>query len=147
MKFVRLLQRLAPRKSFPNQTEQQKTGRSGERTAEQFLRREKGFRILVRNWRWEKDEIDLVCLDRGVLVFVEVKTRTAAALVPGYYAVDRRKKEALRRVCSRYLKQVREKPRTFRFDIIEVSVQPGGEKKVLHFENIPLFPKDYHWRA
>ena len=35
--------------------------------------------------------------DRDVLVFVEVKARRAGALVPGYYAVDRRKRKVLRR--------------------------------------------------
>jgi len=144
VKLVRLLQRISSRKSLRNQTEQQQTGRLGERAAEQFLRQKKGFRILVRNWRSGKDEIDLVCLDRGILVFVEVKARSVDALVPGYYAVDKRKKEALRRVCGHYLKQLRDKPRTFRFDVVEVAITVG-KNQVLHFGNVPLFPKGYHW--
>lgn len=110
-----------------------------------FLRREKGFRVIARNWRSGKDEIDLVCWDGAVLVFVEVKTRAADTLVPGYFAVDKRKKEALRRVFDQYLKQLWRKPASFRFDIVEVSVSGSAEPEILHFENIPLFSKGYHW--
>jgi len=119
------------------------TGRKGERAAESFLRREKGFRVVTRNWRAGQDEIDLVCLDGEVLVFAEVKTRAAGALVPGYYAVNARKKRALKRACYTYLKQLRVKPTTFRFDVVEVNIQEDGSCEVLHFENVPLFPKGY----
>lgn len=131
---------------FPRrETENQATGRKGEAWAATFLHREKGFRVIARNWRWEKDEIDLVCWDGEIMVFVEVKARSEGALVPGYYSVDKRKKEALRRVFGQYLKQLRRRPATFRFDIVEVSVSAGGEPDILHFENIPLFPKGFHW--
>jgi putative endonuclease len=106
-------------------------------------RRRTSCRILARNWRAGRDEIDLVCRDGNVLVFVEVKARVATALVPGYFAVDKRKKQALRRACHAYLKRLRPKPVTFRFDIVEVSTTEGRKPEILHFENIPLFPKGY----
>lgn len=127
----------------PAETAGQATGRKGEQSAEDFLRRQKGFRVVARNWRSSRDEIDLICWDGAILVFVEVKTRSAGALVPGYFAVDQRKKKALKRACYDYLKQLRRKPQTFRLDVVEVSVSPGGKPEVLHFENIPLFPKGY----
>src|SRR5207244_3903931 len=74
------------------------SGAEGEQAAADWLVRHRGFTVVVRNWRDPKDrrqEIDLVCRDRQVLVFVEVKARAPGALVPGYYAVDRRKKRAL----------------------------------------------------
>lgn len=146
MRFDGFLQRLNLRSAPLPETEARATGSKGEAWAEEFLLREKRFRILARNWRWEQDEIDLVCWDREVLVFVEVKTRAAGALVSGYYSIDRRKKKALRRVFGQYLKQLRRRPpSTFRFDVVEVSVAAGGKPDILHFENIPLFPKGYHW--
>jgi putative endonuclease len=145
VKIAQLLQRFSLGRAPGKETATQATGRKGEERAEDFLRREKGFRTIARNWRHEKDEIDLVCWDRDVLVFVEVKTRAAGAMVPGYYAVDKRKKEALRRVFGQYLKKLRRKPATFRFDVVEVAVAADGACEVLHFENIPLFPKGYHW--
>ncbi len=115
-----------------------------------FLSRERGFTIVTRNWRNprdRRDEIDLVCRDGDVLVFVEVKARSAGALVPGYYAVNARKKRVLLRVCTAYLRQLRPAPATFRLDVVEVALPTtadGGVPEILHFENIPLFPKHFH---
>lgn len=123
-------------------------GAAGERAAAEFLRREHGFVIVARNWRSprdRRDEIDLICRDGEVLVFVEVKARAAGALVPGYYTVNARKKRVLRRACSAYLRALAgEAPRTFRLDIIEVAVPSGGgTPEVRHFENVPLFSKSF----
>ena len=55
-----------------------RAGETGEQLAAAFLRRERGYRIVARNWRSPRDrraEVDLVCRDGDVLVFVEVKTR------------------------------------------------------------------------
>ena len=124
------------------------TGALGERSAAAWLRRERRFCVVVANWRNPRDrreEIDLVGRDGDVLVFVEVKTRAPDALVPGYYAVDARKRRVLQRAIRSYLKQLREKPRTFRFDIVEVVLPPGAmaPREILHFENVPLFPKGF----
>lgn len=123
-------------------------GARGEQRAADWLRRQRGFEIVARNWRSphdRRDELDLVCRDGEVLVFVEVKARAAGALVPGYYAVDKRKKQVLRRAIDAYLAQLRPAPRTFRFDVVEISENANGpDAEVLHFENVPLFSKTYH---
>lgn len=118
-------------------------GLRGERAAADHLRRENGYTILRRNWRHGRDEIDLVARDGEVLVFVEVKTRAAHARVGGYEAVDRRKKRALLRASRAYIAELRDKPRTFRFDIVEVEHRDGVLGAVRHFANVPLFPKGF----
>lgn len=126
-------------------------GARGERLAAEWLRRERGFTVVARNWRSprdRRDEIDLVCRDAGALVFVEVKTRSPDALVPGVHAVDARKKRVLRRAAAAYLAGLGEKPRTFRLDVVEVVLAPSGAKaaaaaEILHFENVALFPKHF----
>ena len=128
-------------------------GAYGERLAAEWLQHERRFAIVTRNWRSprdRRDEIDLVCRDGEVLVFVEVKARAAGALVTGFHAVDRRKRRVLRRVIAAYLAKLAEKPRTFRFDVVEISLaggpgQPGPPPEIRHFENVPLFSK--HFRA
>jgi putative endonuclease len=123
------------------------SGAEGERLAAEFLRGRQGYEIVARNWRNPRDqreEIDLVCRDGEVLVFVEVKSRPDTALVPGYYAIDRRKKKVLRRAIHAYLTQLRARPRTFRFDVAEVVTSTKMPAQVLHFQNVPLFPKGYH---
>jgi len=66
-------------------------------------------------------------------------TRSPRALVSGYHAVDWRKRRVLRRAIRAYLSLLRTKPRTFRFDVVEV--ETGGP--VRHFENVELFSKYY----
>lgn len=122
-------------------------GAAGERDAAAFLRERRQFTILRRNWRHGRDEIDLVCRDGEALVFVEVKTRAAHSLVAGYHAVDRRKKKALLRACRAYIAQLAEKPRTIRFDIVEVEHVDGVRTALRHFENVPLFPKGFRPRG
>lgn len=125
------------------------SGDRGERLAADWLRRERGFIVVARNWRNprdRRDEIDLVCRDGPVLVFVEVKARAANALVPGYYAVDERKKRVLRRASTAYLARLQEKPRTFRLDVVEVALPAPGDvtpPEVRHFENVALFPQAF----
>jgi putative endonuclease len=122
-------------------------GAEGERLAAEFFRGRQGYEIVTRNWRNPRDqreEIDLVCRDGEVLVFVEVKSRPDTALVPGYHAIDRRKKQVLRRAIHAYLTQLRARPRTFRFDVVEVVTSTKLPPQVLHFQNVPLFPKGYH---
>ncbi len=120
-------------------------GARAERLAAAWLRRERGFAIVARNWRSprdRRDELDLVCRDGEVLVFVEVKARGAGALVPGYFAVDARKKRALRRAARSYLMRLPQRPATHRFDVVEVELPADarcGSPLVRHFENVALF--------
>jgi len=130
------------------------TGGRGERLARTHLER-LGYRILAANWRApsdRRDEIDLVVLDGEVLVFVEVKTRMADALVSGRYAVDARKKRALRRAAYAYLRGLERPPRSVRFDVVEVALphsdanEKTAEPLVRHFKAVPLFPKTLRLR-
>ncbi len=120
------------------------TGQWGESQAAAFLKKEKGMRVLVRNWRHARDELDLVCQEGEVLVFVEVKTRRGGSPGSGYHAVDRRKKRALQRVCKTYMAQLKTPPRHFRFDIVEVISGTSTEVAIHHFENVKLFSKHFH---
>ena len=142
----RILARLTPAPEPTSASTQR--GSAGERLAAEWLKREKGFRGIVQNWRSPRDrrlELDLVADDGGVVVFIEVKTRPADARVPGYFsAVRARKKKAVLQAARDYIHQLRVKPRTIRFDIVEVITGPApGQTEILHFENVPLFPKEF----
>ncbi len=122
-------------------------GARGEQAAAEYLKARQGYAIVTRNWRSprdRRDEIDLVCRDGDVLVFVEVKARSEGAMVSGYQAIDERKKRALRRAVHAYLGGLEAPPRTFRFDVAEVTLSGRLPSQVLHFENVPLFPQGYY---
>lgn len=136
--------RLRGRKPLPAATA---AGRKSEAAAAEFLHKRHGFTIVTRNWRSPRDardEIDLVCKDGDVLVFVEVKGRSVDAQVPGYDTIDERKRRALRRAVHAYLTALTHPPRNFRFDVVEVGLHERLPPQVMHFENVPLFPKGYH---
>ncbi len=128
-------------------TARAEAGARGEQAAADYLQSRHGFAIVTRNWRSprdRRDEIDLVCRDGDVLVFVEVKARAEGALVSGFHAVDDRKKRVLRRAVHAYLGALANPPRTFRFDVAEVTLSGRLPAQVMHFENVPLFPHGYH---
>jgi putative endonuclease len=118
-------------------------GRYGEDLAEEHCRRKLGYRVLERNWRNKNDELDLVCMDGEVLVFVEVRARAKGALVSGYASVDKHKKKVLQRACKSYLRSLQNRPKHFRFDIVDVALAEGSRGEVRHYANVPLFHKHY----
>lgn len=130
-------------KRLPADSTRAERGRYGEDLADRFCRKELGYRILTRNWRSKKDELDLICMDREVLVFIEVRARSKDALVSGYASVNTHKKKVLQRACKSYLKQLQNPPKHFRFDIIDVSLSEGELGEVRHYPNVPLFHKHY----
>ena len=114
------------------------TGRIGEEHACEMLT-SAGFGVLERNCRTRAGEIDVVALDRGTLVFVEVKTmRTGSRSGPErpVLAVGPRKQLQIRRLARAWLAE-RAPPRysAIRFDVIGVTLDPGGTP--LAIEHIP----------
>jgi putative endonuclease len=57
-------------------------------------------------------------------------------LVPGFYAVDKRKKRALKRAARAYLRTFKNRPNTFRLDVVEVNHQLDEAWEILHFSNV-----------
>jgi len=115
-------------------------GRFGEKAAAEYLKK-KGYRILEKNFRAGKNEIDIIAANRKEIVFVEVKTRTLSALGDLPYgtpleAVDTPKQKRTLAAASAYLYKS-ETERIPRFDIIEVYLtHRSGLFKTLSVEKI-----------
>lgn len=99
-------------------------GRIGEEAAAQALAA-RGYRVLVRNVRLGRGEIDLVCEHDGDVVFVEVKARRGTAFGTPAEAVTVRKQRALLALAMRYLGRTGRAHRTCRFDVVEVWLAAG----------------------
>ncbi len=99
-----------------------KVGIRGERLAVRLLR-EDGAEIICTNYRAKRGEIDIVAFHEGVLLFVEVKTRTAEKMqyisTPSD-AVGFHKQKKLRLAAKEYLQKIKYKKVIYRFDVIEV---------------------------
>jgi putative endonuclease len=51
-------------------------GTKGEEIAVDFLQKN-NYKILEKNWRFKKAEVDIIALKKGILAVVEVKTRSS----------------------------------------------------------------------
>jgi putative endonuclease len=111
-------------------------GPAGEAFAAQFLKR-KGFRLLERNYRSRWGEIDLICQKGGILVFVEVKTRTSLASGHPLEAITPWKRDRLLRTGQCYLLAHRAQERPYRFDLVAIVWDSTGTPpQVSHLENV-----------
>ena len=97
------------------------TGAEAEARACEFLERS-GLRLLRRNYRCPRGEIDLVMDDRGTRVFVEVRFRRSVRFGSPAESVDAHKRARLVAAARHYLLAEHEEP-ACRFDV--VSVMPG----------------------
>ncbi|GAB4328172.1 MAG: YraN family protein [Bacteroidales bacterium] len=107
------------------------TGKMGEALAAKHLQ-SKGYKILEQNWRYEKDEIDIIATDKNILVIVEVKTRSTNYFGEPEESVSRKKQQNLIRATNAYVEQVNWNGEV-RYDIISVVTQP--ELKIHHIRD------------
>jgi putative endonuclease len=131
------LDRIARWRKAPELPLHLETGLAGEDAAFFELRR-KGYTVVARRWSAGNvsGDLDLVAWQGPMLVFIEVKTRTAHDRTPAEAAVDRHKQYVLERLARAYLRQVpqAEAP-PVRFDVMSVYLVPGEKREFVHFEN------------
>ncbi|MBO5187354.1 MAG: YraN family protein [Prevotella sp.] len=108
-------------------------GQWGERIAAEFLE-EKGYGIMRRNWRFGHRDIDIIAVDGGTLVIVEVKTRAGNTPVNPETAVDGRKMRSLAMAANAFVKK-HGIDAPIRFDIIAITGKSGEEYQINHIED------------
>ena len=94
-------------------------GRAGEKRAIDFIKK-KGFKILETNYKTVFGEIDIIAEEKGVLVFIEVKTRSNDNYGNPCEAVDKRKQEKYYKTATYYLQKAKKTDAECRFDVIEI---------------------------
>lgn len=114
-------------------------GKTGEDKAVEFLL-EKGWLVLERNWRFRKNEIDIIARDGRTLVFVEVKSRRNNQYGEPEEAITAAKIRRLVLAADHYLRR-KQLSCEARFDVITV-VGEQTPYKITHFKQAfmpPLF--------
>jgi putative endonuclease len=106
--------------------EHNELGQKGEELARSFLQ-EHGLRILETNYRYGRDEVDIIAEEGEYLVIVEVKTRSSAFHGEPELFVDRKKQYFLIRAANKYINWKNINKET-RFDIVSVLITPNGHK-------------------
>ncbi len=105
-------------------------GERGENIAARYLR-DKGFTIIVRNYRCPIGEIDIVAKQEQTLVFVEVKTREEDEPRPEDQ-VNSAKQHQLTRVARHYLGRYGHPQPPARFDVVAIVWPPGRQPIIRH---------------
>lgn len=108
-------------------------GKLAEELAEAFLK-EKGWEILVKNFRHEKAEIDIIAKEKNEIVVVEVKARSTDAFMLPQDAVNKKKMRLVVKAANYYIEENNIDLET-RFDIISVLPDESGKLEITHIKN------------
>jgi len=117
-------------------------GAAGESAAARHLMRG-GYRIVEANVRCRFGEIDLVAIDAGVIVFVEVKGNRGGRYGAPEEMVTPAKQRRLTRLAGWYLQRRGWLGRPARFDVVAVDWDADGAARVRHFRD--AFPATGAW--
>jgi putative endonuclease len=107
-------------------------GQKGEELAVEYLKNA-GFRILFRNWKWGKHEIDIIAEKNDFVVFAEVKTRTEEYRMHPVSAVTKDKQKSIILAADGYIRKFNI-DRDSRFDVITV-IKKGELFEIDHIED------------
>lgn len=111
------------------------TGKQGERAALLYLLLH-GYRIVKRNYLCPLGEIDIVAVKRRVIVFVEVRTRQAGALVDPVTSITDRKLANIVDAARYFITAQKKTCSRCRFDIISVRSSGSIRDRIRHYKDV-----------
>lgn len=104
-------------------------GDKAEERAAKYLK-DKGYKILKRNYLCPLGEVDIIAKKNGAIVFVEVKQRSSAGFGGAAAAVTKAKQKKVAKAAASFLKQSKAEYSSLMFDIIAIT-----EDKLEHIQN------------
>ena len=110
-------------------------GREGEQAAVEYLQG-CGFRILDRNWRCNGGELDIVAVDRRVLVACEVKSRSGTRYGSPLDAVGKAKQRRLRKLAVAWVNAHGVRFDAIRIDVVGLVYESTGGFTIEHIRGV-----------
>ena len=108
-------------------------GKEGENFAAAFLEKN-GYKILDRNWMFQKAEIDIIAEKEGILAVVEVKTRSSTDFGLPQDFVKPKKIQLLVKAVNEYVIK-NDIDLQIRFDIIAIHKDSAQNFAIEHIED------------
>ncbi|MPS63794.1 MAG: YraN family protein [Chryseobacterium sp.] len=108
-------------------------GKKAEDLAVEYLQKN-GYKILVRNFRFQKAEIDIIAEKDNLIIVTEVKARSTDTFILPQEAVTKAKIKLIVSAANHYLEEFN-KNQEVRFDIISVLPDGKGNLNIEHIEN------------
>lgn len=95
---------------------------------------EKGFQIIERNFANKFGEIDIIAIDHGVLVFIEVKAKTSDEFGLPEEMINKGKLQRIRNMAIIYMEG---KKYRCRIDVVAIVLSHANEViRLTHYENV-----------
>lgn len=104
----------------------------GEDLSVEFLK-ERGYKILERNFTCSFGEVDIIALKNNIISFIEVKSRFTASFGKAKEAVTCYKQKKIIKVSKYYLHKKNLYDYYVRFDVIEIYLNLRNSKHQLIF--------------
>jgi putative endonuclease len=108
-------------------------GRLGEDKAAIYLE-QKGFKILARNYRFGRAEVDIIAANSDLVLFVEVKTRSNYKFGFPEEAVSGKKQRLFGQAASEFMFQ-HKLSLDIRFDVITIVTSQNSPWTITHLED------------
>lgn len=108
-------------------------GKKAEDLAAEYLVKN-GYKILVRNFRFQKSEIDIIAEKNHLIVVVEVKARSTDIFILPQEAVTKGKMKSIVLAANHFMEEFN-KNQEVRFDIISVLPDKTGKLEIEHIED------------
>ena len=109
-------------------------GDRGEMAGWDYLRRS-GYRLLEKNFRSRRGEIDVIAEKNGRICFIEIKTRTGEGFGLPEEAVDLRKQRKLVDLAAWYLREKKISGRGISFGVLAIGWKASGDPEMRLIEN------------
>lgn len=113
-------------------------GNAAEDAAAGWIKKNKGYIVLERNYSCAAGEIDIIAKDKDTTVFIEVKYRKNTKKGYPSEAVTETKQKRIIRTAMAYVSE--KNTENIRFDVAEI-VEKDGRKYIRYIENA------FEWRS
>ena len=109
-------------------------GKAGEEIALRHLKNKK-FKIVAKNFRMYRGEIDIIAYDRKALVFIEVKTRKSRQFGLPEESVTFSKQKQIKKIAWGFLAKYNLQDVECRFDVLSLHFDEEKGYTIHHIKN------------
>ena len=107
-------------------------GQKGEDLAAEYLKKA-GYKILFRNWKSGKHEIDIIAENKDFIIYVEVKTRTDNFQMHPVTAITKEKQKSIIWAAEGYIQRYKIDKES-RFDVLTI-IRKNEDFEIEHIED------------
>lgn len=109
-------------------------GKLGEDIAVNYLKN-KGYKIIEKNFRTRFGEIDIICEKDNSIIFIEVRTKRNSSLLSPEESITKRKIENYKKLALEYLINSKRKYKNIKFDFLGIEYKSEKDFKLNYIEN------------